>query len=170
VRLAMLRHLTITVAVLLAAAPLAACGKSESSSSSKSDAPPEKPSTGAPATFIVDKFDATSLDVRVYNFSDKKIAGWGVLMRYYDDKGNVLKVKTGTPFEKDFDFWSMSGRRYIVEPASWASIKIDDIEVPKGTAKAEVLASRMSAVNADGTAVGEPVFSMSMMEWPKPKG
>ena len=91
-------------------------------------------------------------------------------MRYYDDKGNVLKVKPGTPFEKDFDFWSMSGKRYLAEPKSWTSIKVDHIEVPKGAVKAEVLANRMEAVAADGVAFEDPpLFQLSGMSWPTTK-
>ncbi|MCW5806698.1 MAG: hypothetical protein KIT31_30315 [Deltaproteobacteria bacterium] len=173
----MIRQLTLATVLALASlasvTSLAACSKSDSSSGSASSdnaEPPAKPFTGAPAAFVVDKIEPTALETRVYNFSDKKVAGWGVLMRYYDDKGNVLKVKVGTPFEKDFDFWSMSGKRYTAEPKAWASIKIDHLEVPKGAVKAEVLANRMTALAADGNSFEEePLFSMSMMDWPTPK-
>ena len=73
----MIRHLTVAILLALAM-PLAACGKSsDSAAGTASAAPPDKPSTGAPAAFVVDKIEPTALETRVYNFSDKKVAAWG---------------------------------------------------------------------------------------------
>ena len=95
--------------------PAVAC----SSSGASGGAPPPKPATGAPLAFTVQKVtpgERGSIAVKAYNFSDKTVAGYGIMMRYADKAGQRVKVKVGTPFEKDFDFWSMSGRRYACKP------------------------------------------------------
>jgi hypothetical protein len=160
----------LSIGVLSAAFALAAgCGKGEEKGAAK--APPEKPYTGAPVAFVVTRVAPDGLDVDVYNFSDKKVAQYGILMRYYDASGQVLKVKPGTAFEKDHDFWSMSGRKFAVEPKSWASFRIDHLEVPAGAVKAEVLASRVTALAADGVKFEEqPLFELPGMDWPEPPG
>jgi hypothetical protein len=136
----------------LCALVLAACGGSKSDGGGGGAAPPQ-PATGAPVAFEVTKVtpgEQGALDVKAYNFSDKTIAGYGIAMRYADQGGQILKVKVGTPFEKDFDFWSMSGRSYACKPKSWCSFEIGRLEIPAGTAKATVLATSVRALKADG--------------------
>jgi hypothetical protein len=154
-----MRHLCIVIA-------LAACGGKKSN-----DPPPEKPSTGAPLAFVVDKVNAGpemkgSLDVRAYNFSDKRIGQYSILIRYTDAGGKVIKVKPGTPFEKSFDRWSFSGRSFVCEPKSWCSFAIDHLDVPATAAKAEVIADRLRALK-DGTSFEEgELFKLQGEGWP----
>src|SRR5687768_15323609 len=80
---------------------LAACGGKKKDN----EPPPPQPSTGAPVAFVATGFKAGSdrggsIDVKAYNFSDKKVAQYWLLFRYSDASGNVIKVKPGTPFEK----------------------------------------------------------------------
>ncbi len=141
------------------------CGKG----SSGSKPAPERPYTGAPVAFQVTKVSPEALDVDAYNFSDKSVAQYSILMRYYDAAGKPIVVEPGGPFEKDFDFWSMSGRHYLVKPKSWASFQIDHLEVPEGAVKAEVLARSVTALKEDGMHFEEkPLFELEggMMEWP----
>lgn len=137
----------LTAFVLALAVP--ACG------GAASDAPPAKPFTGAPIAFQVTKVttgdrDHGALALKAYNFSDKTVAQYAILMRYTDQAGAVVKVKPGTPFEKDHDFYSMSGKHYLCKPKSWCSFELDSLEIPAAAAKAEVLASSVTALKADG--------------------
>ena len=147
--------------------PTAAC----SSSGSGGGAPPAKPATGAPLAFTVQKVtpgERGSLAVKAYNFSDKTIAGYGIMMRYADKSGQRLKVKPGTPFEKEFDFWSMSGRSYACKPKRWCSFELDHLEIPAQAATAEVIASSLRALGSDGASFEEPdLWNLEhRMEWP----
>lgn len=152
---------------LALALPAAAC----SSSSSGGGAPPPKPATGAPLAFTVQKVtpgERGSLEVKAYNFTDKTIAGYGIMMRYADKAGQRVKVKVGTPFEKDFDFWSVSGRKYACKPKSWCSFELDHLEIPATAATAEVIASSLRALGSDGITFEEPdLWSLDhRMDWP----
>ena len=144
----------------------AACGGKKESS----DPPPPKPSTGAPIAFVAKGFKAGtdrggSVDVAGYNFGDKPVAQYWLLFQYSDAAGNVLRVKQGTPFEKDHDFMTLSGRKYTCEPKSWCSFKVDNLDVPEKTAKVEVLAKSVTAIK-DGKFEDEPLFELDTMDWP----
>ena len=149
--------------------PAVAC----SGGSSGGGAPPPRPATGAPIAFVVEKVtpgERGSLAVKAYNFSDKTIAGYGIMMRYADKAGQRVKVKVGTPFEKDFDFWSMSGRKYACKAKSWCRFDIDHLEIPAQVATAEVIASSARALAADGMHFEDPdLFELAggSFEWPK---
>ncbi len=154
-----MRHLCIVIA-------LAACGGKKSN-----EPPPDKPSTGAPVAFVVDKVTPGdnmkgSLDVRAYNFSDKRVAQYAVLIRYSDAGGKVIKVKVGTPFEKSFDRWSFSGNHYLCEPKSWCSFSIDHLDVPASAAKAEVLVDRVTALKDDIHFEETALFQLQGDGWP----
>jgi hypothetical protein len=149
---------------------LAACGKKSS------EPPPPQPATGAPIAFEAKSFKPGedrkgSIDVKAYNFADKDIAQYWLLFRYHDAAGAVLKVQPGTPFEKDFDFMSLSGGRYTCSAKSWCSFTIKNLNVPANTAKIEVLARSVSAVK-DGKIEDKPLFEIPGMDWPgdKPAG
>lgn len=139
---------------LLLIAALASSACAGGSDGGGGGAPPAKPGTGAPLAFEVTKVTPDEeegiLHVKAYNFSDKPIAGYGIVMRYLDAAGAPIKVKVGTPFEADFDFWSMSGRSYLCKPKGWCSFEIDGLDIPKGTVKAKVLATSVRAVKPDG--------------------
>ena len=150
---------------------LAACGGKKSN-----EPPPAQPSTGAPIAFEAKSFKAGderkgSIDVKAYNFSDQKLAQYWLLFRYHDASGAVLKVQPGTPFEKDFDFMSLSGGRYSCDPKSWCSFTIKNLNVPANTAKVDVLARSVSAIK-DGKIADKPLFEIPGMDWPgdKPAG
>lgn len=153
---------------LVLIALLAACGSKKSN-----EPPPAQPPTGAPVAFVVEKFTPGddhkgSLDLKAYNFSEKKVAGYMILMRYTDASGAAIKVKQGTPFEKDFDFWSMSGNKYRCEPKSWCSMKVDDLDVPAKTAKVEVLAASVDSLKDDMHMDDQPLWRLPRggTEWP----
>lgn len=156
-------------AVLALAA--AACG---SSSSSGGGAPPTQPANGAPIAFQVVKFKAGgdrdgTVEVKGYNFSDKRLAAHTIAARFTDAGGAVLKVGVGTPFEADAAWTSMSGKRYLCEPKSWCKFEIGMIEVPAGTAKAEVALTGSSALKDDGMTFEDARFWESgkgMSAWP----
>ncbi len=148
--------------------PAVACS---SSSSGGGGAPPPKPATGAPLAFTVQKVtpgERGSIAVKAYNFSDKTVAGYGIMMRYADKAGQRVKVKVGTPFEKDFDFWSMQGRKYMCKAKSWCSFEIDHLEVPAAAATAEVIASSLRVLGPDGNKFEEDdLWALDhQMDWP----
>jgi hypothetical protein len=132
------------------------------------EAPP-KPVTDAPVAFEVTKVaSAESLEVRAYNFSDVTVAGYDLVIRYQDAGGAVLKTDVGTPFEKDFARWSISGLSYKCPTHQWCSFKLDHLKVPAGAAKAEILATRVRALAKDGIMFEEkPVFELPFdTKWP----
>jgi hypothetical protein len=144
---------------------LAACGKKSN------DPPPAKPSTGAPVAFVVDKVTPGddmkgSLDVRAYNFSAKRVAQYGVLIRYSDASGKVVKIKVGTPFEKSFDRLGFSGKDYLCEPTSWCSFAIQHLDVPAKAVKAEVLAATVRALKDDIHFEDAELFDLNADGWP----
>lgn len=152
----------------------AACGSKKASN----EPPPPQPATGAPVAFVAKSFKAGAdrggeVEVKGYNFSDKPVGQYMLLFQYKDASGAVLKVKPGTPFEKDFEFMSVSGNKYKCEPKSWCTFKVDNLDVPEKTASVEVLASRITAIEGDKFA-DKPMFELpsGSMEWPgeKPAG
>lgn len=148
---------------------LAACGGKKASN----EPPPAQPATGAPIALEAKSFktggDRSGLvEIKAYNFSDKKLASYWLLFRYTDAAGTVLKVKPGTPFEKDHDFMTLSGNRFACEPKSWCSFKVPNLDVPDNTAKVEVLAKQVNAV-VDGNIESTPLFKLDGMDWPGDK-
>ena len=159
----------VALAFVLGIALAAGCGKK-----GNNDPPPAQPSTGAPIALEAKSFKAGkdrggSVEVKAYNFSDKKIAQYWLLFRYTDASGSVLKVKEGTPFEKDHDFMSLSGKRFMCAPKSWCSFKVDNLDVPDKTAKVEVLAKSVTALKDDINFEDKPLFDLPGMDWPGSK-
>lgn len=149
------------LALTFAALATAAC-------KSGGEAPP-KPVTNAPVAFEVTKVaSAESLEVRAYNFSDVTVAGYDLVIRYQDAGGAVLKTDVGTPFEKDFARWSVSGLTYKCPSHQWCTFKLDHLKVPSGAAKAEILATSVRALAKDGIMFEEkPVFELPFdTKWP----
>jgi len=143
---------------------VAACG------SGKGGDPPAKPHTGAPLAFEVQKltpgkmFDG-KIAVRAYNFSDKPIAQYAVMMRFYDKSGARIVEDPKSGF--DHESMSFGGKRYICDPKSWCEFTFD-AGVPEGSVKATVLASRLSAVKSDGMTMEEnDLFDLPGMDWPE---
>lgn len=148
---------------------LAACGKKADSTP-----PPPKPAHGAPIAFVEKGFKPGTnrggyVDVKAYNFADKPVAQYMLLFRYRDAGGQVLKVKEGTPFEKDFDFMSLSGNKYKCDAKSWCGFKVDNLDVPEKTAKVEVVAKSVTALKDDIHFDDKPLFDLPGMDWPGDK-
>jgi hypothetical protein len=147
--------------LVLAAALAAGCGK-------HAEPPPPRPSNGAPFAFVVDKVVPGTpggahdgeLDVRGYNFSDKTIDTYAVMTGFKDAGGAPLKVLPGTPFEADHGTWSMAGRVYSCEPASWCTFQLRHVDVPDKAASAVVLAWSLRVTGED-----KPVFD-GHARWP----
>jgi hypothetical protein len=161
----------VAISFLLGLVLVVGCGKKSGSN----EPPPAQPATGSPVAaeakgFKVGSDRGGSVDVKLYNFTDKKVAQYMLLFRYSDAGGNVLKVKEGTPFEKDHDFMSLSGKRFTCQPKSWCSFKVDNLDVPAKTAKVEVLVSDVTALKDDIHFEDKPLFHMSSMEWPGAAG
>lgn len=149
---------------------VAGCNKTSSdvTTTSADTTPPAKPSTGAPVAFQVTSTSAKGIEVRAYNFSDKTVAQYSILIRYLDAGGKPVRVKVGTPFESDFARWSMSGLKYKCAAKSWCTFTIDPHDVPSGVSKTEVLAERVTALKADGIMFEEqPLFELPYADkWP----
>lgn len=161
----------IRVALLTTTALVAgACSKSK-----PAGPPPAKPATGAPIVFQVTKVTPGeshngAIGVNAYNFSDKTVAGYSIKMRYADQTGARLKVKPGTAFEKDFDFWSMQGPDMKCGPKSWCSFNITDLDVPATAVNAEVIADQVRSLSSDGVTFDpEPLWKLDgdFMKWPE---
>lgn len=156
-----IRALALAALVLL----LAACGSKDSGAP-----PPEPPFTGAPVGCVFDRFAEEGVITRCYNFSDRTTASYQFVVQYKDKDGKVVNAKPGTAFEKEFDFMSMSGRRYSIEPRSWTEIEIDMLEVPAGAASAEVMVTRVGAVAPDGMTIEDLwEYEGGSFEWPVKK-
>jgi hypothetical protein len=157
--------LRVAFALLVAAA----CGKGKGS-----DRPvPAQPRNGSPVAVEFGEFipgkrgEGRGVRAHVYNLGDKKAAGYVILARYYDKDGKLLKVKPGTPFEKDSEFMSLAGRKYMCEPKAWATLDIDMFEAPAEAVKAELVASKVDAVGADGMKVEDWFSQPSWSDWPE---
>jgi hypothetical protein len=132
------------------------------------DAPP-KPVTGAPVAFeVVKVVSGDTLQVKVYNFSTTTVAGYDLVIRFQDAGGAPLKVKAGTPFERDFMRWSVSGLNYKCPSLQWCNFNLGHLDIPERTAKAEVLATGVRALAKDGIMFEpKPVFEMPFdTAWP----
>ncbi len=148
------------------------CGKGGGGSSG--GALPAQPANGAPLALEVVKFTPGTdrdgkVEVKGYNFSDKDLASYTLAVRYFDAAGAPIKVKVGTPFEKDVAWTSMSGKRYMCKAKSWCKLEIGMIEVPATTAKAEAAITGATAVKADGMSMEDKELWESgkgMSDWP----
>lgn len=165
-----LRSLLI-LATLVLAGPLACKDK---------DAEPAKPevkalepaSNGSPISAEFVKFtgdgEERGLEVLLYNNGDKPAAAYYFLFRYYDANDKLLKVKAGTPFEDDHGFTSMSGNKYKCEPKQNVTLEIDEIlaNVPPEAVRAEILATTVQTVGADGVTIEDWWSQENFNEWP----
>jgi hypothetical protein len=152
------------VAVGFVLGALAACGK-------KQEPAPAKPANGAPMAFQVTKVVPgeafhSELDVRAYNFSDRTIASYWVLVRYKDSGGNIVHGPHEAT-DRDFDHWSFSGNKYACAPSTWCTWKLDP-PIPSTAKDAEIVAYSLSAVQSDGVHVEkQPVFKLPAMALPR---
>lgn len=131
-----------------------------------------KASNDAPVSAELVEFtgagDKRGLKIRLYNHGDKTAAGVWLLFRYYDASDKLLKVKPGTPFEKDTDFTSLTGGRYQCKPKQNSTFDVDGrlVAVPADAKRVEVLVSKVSAIAADGKAVEDWWGQDKTTEWP----
>jgi len=165
----------IVVVVGLSLGTLTACGK-DKAQEEESDKPeqkiPPEASNGSPVAVEFVKFEGEGeergLELHVYNFGDKTAASYTFLLRYYDGDDKLLKVKPGTPFEKDHDFTSMSGGRYKCASKGHANLELDGrmLGVPAEAVRVEVLASKVDAIAADGKTIEDWWSQENWSEWP----
>ncbi len=141
----------------------AACGSKSSE--------PAKPYTGAPMAFEVTSFKSGGkfggeVNVRAYNFSDRVIAGYSVMIRSYDANGKRIPVEPSSHF--DHESMSFMGPSYKCEPRTWCTFTIDGSVAPDAKSVV-VLADRLTAVKDDGLHMDEqPLFKLEGMQWPEP--
>lgn len=103
--------------------------------------------------------------VHLQNFGDKKAGGYTVLMKYFDESGNVIVLKKGTAFEKEHDFTGLSGNKYSVEAKSHATIEVAGMVAPPDNAKtAKIVLTRVDAIS-EGKIV--PWWKSETSGWPE---
>ena len=129
---------------------LFACGKGNDE--------PARPADGSPMVFEVTevkpgkRFDG-KVEVRAYNFAEQPIAGYHVALRFRDASDKPLEVDGDAEGSASF-----VGKGFISEPKSWCTFTIKST-VPDGAAKADVVASRLTAVKEDRLHMEEkPLF------------
>lgn len=127
---------------------------------------------GSPISVEFVKFtgegEQRGMEVLLYNSQDKAAVAYFFLFRYYDANDKLLKVKPGTPFEADTDFTSMSGNKYKCEPKQNATLEIDEVivSVPPEAVRAEILATQVRALAADGTSIEDWWSQDNFNDWP----
>jgi hypothetical protein len=160
----------LVIASLAFAIPLGCKGKEEDQP--KEVKVLEAASNGSPISVEFVKFtgegEGRSMEVLLYNTGDKTAAAYHFLFRYYDADDKLLKVKPGTPFEDDTDFTSMSGGRYKCEPKQNNTLEVDGdiISVPTEAVRAEILATQVRALAADGNKIEDWWSQENWSEWP----
>ena len=109
------------------------------------------------------------MNVLLYNTGDKPAVAYHLLFRYYDASDELLRVKPGTPFEDDTDFTSMSGNAFKCESKKNATLEIDPVivSVPPNAARAEIFASSVRTLAADGVSIEDWWSQENFSEWPK---
>jgi hypothetical protein len=164
----------LPVALLLALSLPLGCGPKEEETKAEEVKELPKAINGSPvsAEFVefVGEGPERGMKVRVYNHDESKTAvAYMLLFRYKDANGNPLKVKVGTPFEDDTDFTSLSGFKYKAEPKKNGTFEVDGmiISVPADAASAEILASSVRALAADGKTIEDWWSQENFSEWPK---
>lgn len=112
----------------------------------------DKASNGSPvsAEFIefIGEGEERGLKIRLYNHGDKKAVGYMLLFKFYDADDKVMKVKPGTPFEKEHAFTSMSGMSFGCDPKKNTVLDVRGtmLGVPTDAKRAEVLISKVDTV------------------------
>ncbi len=126
---------------------------------------PERPFTGAPVAFVVDKVNPQSLDVSAYNFADKMVGGYGLLIRYLRADGTPVPPPNAFG-GRDHRTWSVSGGAYRVPPGKWRTFTLERLETPAGATRAEILVDTVRAT--DGIKIDqEPLWQSTSFGWPK---
>jgi hypothetical protein len=162
----------LVIAGLTLCAPLGCKDKDGDSPAAEEVKVLEAPANGSPVAAQFVKFtgegDERGMEVLLYNTGDKTAASYILLFRYFDADDNILKVKPGTPFEKDSDFTSMSGGKYKCEPSKNKTLQVDHeiVAVPAAAVRAEILLSKVGAIASDGKAIEDWWSQENFSEWP----
>ncbi len=160
-----------TVVLPFVLGSLIACGSK--GTSEKESTKPAKPWNGSPvgAEFVAvtDVEGKPALRFKLHSYTDKPAVGYTLLARFYDANNKLLKVQKGTPFEKDYDFNSIMGNKWRVDPGKSLETTVR-FRVPAGAKRADMLVTRVSTVAADGLKT-EKLWSAKMtMSWPERAG
>jgi len=134
---------------------------------------PPKPINGAPVAFVAKAITpgAHAIEVKAYNFSDKRTAQYAIIMRYHDAAGAVVKVPFGTDSFKDVGFDSFTGKSFLCEPHAWCNFTLEHVDVPAKAASVEILATTVGALKDDVSFEDKSLFEAPFsMEWPSPAG
>lgn len=124
---------------------------------------PARPVTGGPVTVVVDTVNPNSLDVSIYNFSDKTLAGFDMLIRYSKDDGSLVASPNGP--SNGVRHWSISGASFRVPPNQWRSFVLDHLDAPAGATRAEIFVTRARAL--EGAKLNQtPVWEGDAFTWP----
>jgi len=164
---------SFALAVVLASLACSSSGDAPADAAAAAP-PPAAPSTGAPIAFEVTKLTpgadhSGKIAIKAYNFVDKTIAGYTIAARFEDSGGAILKVGVGTPFEADFAWTSMSGKKFSCKPKSWCTFDIEGLEVPAAATEAQVVLTSARALASDGITFEEPELWQSkdgFGKWP----
>ena len=140
---------------------VAACGKDAKL--------PPKPINGAPVAFVAGALthgrDGT-VKAKAYNFSDKRVVQFSLMLRYEDAAGNLVKVPFGIDDLHEVGFASFGGKGFACNPKSWCEYTIET-DVPEKAAKAEILATSLGSTTDNVTVDEKPLFKAeSAMDWP----
>ena len=133
----------------------------------------EQAANGSPVAAELVEFigegEGRGMKVRLYNHGDKTAAAMSLLFRYYDGDDKLLKVKEGTPFEKDTDFTSVSGRSYKCKPKKNATIELEGmiVSVPAAATRAEIITTKVSSLADDGMKIEDWWSQDNFNEWPE---
>jgi hypothetical protein len=132
-----------------------------------SDAAPGRPSDRAPVRFEVLAIDSArnELEVRAYNFSDRALAAFDVIVRYRDASGKPL-LMAGS----EVRHYSASGLSYRMAPKSWTRLLLDNAASPAGATTAEILLREAKGIAKGGLTLDPvPVFTAPFTTtWPEP--
>lgn len=170
----MLRPVPLTsvlVAALALSLPLGCGGKKDDEKQQEEVKVIPQHANGSPVAVEFIEFTGEGergLKLRLYNHGDKTAVAMHLLFRYYDANDQLLKVKVGTPFESDTAFTSVSGRPYKCEPGKNATIEIEGgfIDAPAEAVRAEIVASSVRSLAADGNTIEDWWEQENWSEWP----
>jgi hypothetical protein len=167
-RLSLLVTLTLPLPLVLVG-----CGKKDAEKAEEKVEVLPEASNGSPVSAKLVKFvgegEGRGLEIKLYNHGDKTAAGMFFLFRYYDANDKLLKVKPGTPFEKDSDFTSVSGRTYMVKPKKNKTFELEGamLAVPAEATRVEILPSKVRALAEDGNTIEDWWSQDNFADWPE---
>ena len=169
-----LARVTLTAALLVTVPAVTGCGGDKGGDKKEEEVEViPQAANGSPVAIkhveFIGEGEGRGMKIKLYNHGDKTAAGMTLLFRYYDGDDKLLKVKEGTPFEKDSDFTSVSGGRYKVEPKKNAKFEIEGmmVAVPAAATRVEVITSKVDAIAADGNTIEDWWSQENWADWPE---